>query len=222
MYGQTKSGFTKILGQIVAFRRSGSLLVSSLTLGIKTRKENVQLLGSHAQTVVGGNPVFYFIPPRQEVDAGVNAGDLVLMRLEGKTKRRQFEVGAAGGWRASSGISITHQFELFRSEVTPGVYTITPSVELGKGQYALYLARGEGMQAYIYDFTVSSACCELSRRAQAEIVPEIQSSPTTMSAGLIPTLTESDTGDGGLKQIGKNESPSVRPAGEATAEISSE
>jgi hypothetical protein len=220
MYVQTKSGFAKILGQIVAFRRSGSLLVSSLTLGIKTRKENVQLLGSHAQTVVGGNPVFYFIPPRQEVDAGVNAGDLVLMRLEGKTKRRQFEVGAAGVWRASSGISITHQFELFRSEVRPGVYTITPSVELAKGQYALYLARGEGMQAYVYDFTVSSACCELSRHAEGGRVPTVP--PSTISAGVIPTLTESDTGAGGLKKTGKNESPSVRPTGEATAEISSE
>jgi len=58
MYVQATGGFTKILGQIVAFQRTGSLLVSGLTAGIKTRKENVQLLGPHAQTVVGGKPVF--------------------------------------------------------------------------------------------------------------------------------------------------------------------
>jgi hypothetical protein len=61
-----------ILGQIVAFKRTGSLLVSGLTAGIKTRKENVQLLGPHAQTVVDGKPTLYFIPPKQEADAGVN------------------------------------------------------------------------------------------------------------------------------------------------------
>jgi hypothetical protein len=64
MYVQTTGGFTKILGQIVAFQRTGSLLVSTATLGIKTRKRNVQLLGPHSQTVVGGKPVFYFIPPK--------------------------------------------------------------------------------------------------------------------------------------------------------------
>jgi hypothetical protein len=159
MYVQTAVGFNKILGQIVAFQRSGSLLASKLTVGIKTRKENVQLLGAHAQTVVDGKPLFYFIPPKQEADAGVNAGDLVLMHLEEKAERRQFEIGAQGAWRASSGISITHQIQLFRSETKPGVYTITPAVALGQGEYALYLARGEGMSAYVYDFSVNSSCC---------------------------------------------------------------
>jgi hypothetical protein len=56
MYVQTAGGFNKILGQIVAFTRSGSLLVSGLTAGIKTRKQNVQLLGSHAPTVIDGKP----------------------------------------------------------------------------------------------------------------------------------------------------------------------
>ena len=85
------------------------------------------------------------------------------MRLEEKEERRQFEIGAQGAWRASSGISITHQIQLFRSEAKPGIYKITPAVALGKGEYALYLVRGEGMQAYVYDFSVNSLCCELSR-----------------------------------------------------------
>jgi membrane-associated protease RseP (regulator of RpoE activity) len=39
---------------------------------------------------------------------------------------------------------------------------ITTGVELKKGEYALYLARGEGMAAYVYDFRVQGA-----HRAQA-------------------------------------------------------
>jgi hypothetical protein len=213
MYVQAGDGFNKMLGQIVAFTRSGSLLVSSLTVGIKTSKANVQLLGPHAQTVIGGKPVFYFIPPRQEADAGVNAGDLVLLRLEAKPKRRQFEVGARGAWRASSGISITHQIQLFRSEAKPGIYTITPTLELGKGEYALYLARGEGMQAYVYDFSVSSSCCALTRHGgEVDTISRVQSPSTTMPAGVTA---------GGLGDAVTNASNPARSTGEATAEISS-
>lgn len=157
MYVATASGLTKILGQIVEFKRSGSKAASGLTLGIKTQKENVQLLGPHAQTLVENKPVFYFIPAKQEADAGVNAGDLIMIRLEEKSERRQFEVGAQGLWRSSSGISITHQLQLFRDEVKPGVYKITPATALDKGEYALYLARGEGMSPYVYDFSVQAA-----------------------------------------------------------------
>ena len=154
MYLATQSGFTKILGQIVTFKRSGSLLVSGATAGIKTRKENVQLPGPHAQTVVEGKPVFYFIPAKQEAEAGVNAGDLILIQLEEKKERRQFEIGAQGLWRGSSGISLAHQVQILRSEEKPGVYKVTPAAALNKGEYALYLPRGHGTEPYVYDFSV--------------------------------------------------------------------
>ena len=153
MYVQTASGVTKIIGQAVTFQRSGSRLVSGVTVGIKSRKVNVQLLGARAQTVVGGEPTFYFIPAKQEADIGVNAGDLTLIRLEEKKDRRQFEVGAEGAWRASSGISITHQIQLFRSEENTGAYKLTPGLTLQEGEYALYIIRGEGMSPYVYDFS---------------------------------------------------------------------
>ena len=165
MYLATTNNFTKILGQIVDFRRTGSLLVSDLTAGIKTNKTNVQLLGAHAQTVTSSRPEFYFIPAKQEADAGVNAGDFILIHLEQKPERRQFEIAARGAWRASSGISITHQIQLTRSEVTAGVYKILPADGLAEGEYGLYLSRGEGMAPYIFDFSVQNeprgnrSCC---------------------------------------------------------------
>jgi hypothetical protein len=154
MYLVTQNGNTKILGQIVDFERSGSLLASKVTLGVKSHKANAQLLGAHSQTASAGTPQFYFIPAKQEADAGVNAGDLIMIRLEEKGDRRQFEVGAEGDWRASKGISLTHQIQLNRSEVKAGVYKIAPAVELSRGEYGLYLARGEGLAPYIYDFSI--------------------------------------------------------------------
>ena len=152
MYVESAGGFTKIIGQIAEFKRSGSALVSHATVGIKSQKENIQLLGPHAQTVVPSQPVFYFIPAKQEADAGVNAGDLILVRLEEKTERRQFEIAAHGAWRSSAGISLTHQVQILRSEVKTSVYRLAPATALGKGEYALYLSRGEGMAPYVYDF----------------------------------------------------------------------
>ena len=152
MYVEASGGLTKIIGQIAEFKRSGSSFVSHATVGIKSQKENIQLLGPHAQTVVSSQPVFYFIPAKQEADAGVNAGDLILVRLEEKTERRQFEIATHGAWRSSAGISLTHQVQISRSEVKTGVYKITPAMALSKGEYALYLSRGEGMAPYVYDF----------------------------------------------------------------------
>ena len=152
MYVETPGGLTKIIGQIAEFKRSGSSFASHATIGIKSQKENIQLLGPHSQTVVSPQPVFYFIPAKQEADAGVNAGDLILVRLEEKTERRQFEIAAHGAWRSSAGISLTHQVQILRSEVKTGIYKITPAMALNRGEYALYLSRGEGMAPYVYDF----------------------------------------------------------------------
>ena len=172
MYVSTGDGFTKIIGQIAEFTRTGSRLVSGATIGIKSAKVNIQLPGAHAQTIVSAEPVFYFIPPKQEAAAGVNAGDLILIRLEEKSQRRQFEIGAAGLFRASSGISLTHQIQILRSEAAPGIYAITPAAELNRGEYALYLARGEGMAAYVYDFGVHSTSSAHSLRVARSPVAE--------------------------------------------------
>jgi hypothetical protein len=109
MYIEATGAYTKIIGQIAEFKRSGSRLVSNATVGLKSQKQNIQLLGPHAEMVVSSRPVFYFVPAKQEADAGVNAGDLILIRLEEKAERRQFEIAAHGAWRSSSGISLTHQ-----------------------------------------------------------------------------------------------------------------
>lgn len=154
VYLKTETSQTSIIGQVVDFHRTGSLFASRMTFGIKSAKINVQLPGAHAQVVTAPTPVFLFIPAQKEADAGVTVGDLVLIRLEKHGDRRQFEVGAVGADRASSGISITHQIEALRSEDQPGVYRLVPAKPLAPGEYALYLVRGEGLPPFVYDFTV--------------------------------------------------------------------
>jgi hypothetical protein len=201
MYVVTPAGKTKIVGQIVTFTRSGSRVVSRLTVGIKTRKENIQILGAHAQTVTDASPVFYFIPAKQESESGVNAGDVILVHLEEKSKRRQFEVGAEGLLRKSSGITLTHQIQLFRSEDRPGIYEIVPATPLKKGEYALYVARGNGLAAYIYDFSVEREYSGMIPTFQPKITTRGEPSnpiPTTPSPNPSKPAGAAETGNAGL------------------------
>jgi hypothetical protein len=186
MYFEVAGGLTKIIGQIAEFKRSGSALVSHATVGIKSQKENIQLLGPHAETVVSSRPVFFFVPAKQEADAGVNAGDLILIRLEEKSERRQFEIAAHGAWRSSSGISLTHQVQLFRSEVKSGIYKIVPATALSRGEYALYLSRGEGMAAYVYDFSAQ----DVHTSSSSTLVPDSEPPAPVAKSETLPSTTE--------------------------------
>lgn len=143
-----------ILGQAITFERTGSRMVSALTFHIKAAHDNIQLPGRHAQTVTGPEPVFDFIPSEREKENGVTAGDLVLIKLDVHGDRRQIEVAAGGAGRGSAGVSITHQVAAVRSELAPGRYEIKPASALKPGEYALYLQRGEGLPAMLYDFSV--------------------------------------------------------------------
>ncbi len=53
-------------------------------------------------------------------------------------------------------MSITHQLQALRSEPISGVYEITPADQLAVGEYAVYLQRGEGLPALLYDFSVQN------------------------------------------------------------------
>jgi hypothetical protein len=127
--------FTKIIGQIVGFKRTGSKLVSGVTWHIKSEKVNIQLLGPNAQNIHSSRPAFYFIPAKQEADTGVNAGDLVLIRLAEKSKRKQFEIAAKGRFRSRSGVTLIHQIQLLGSEMTTGVYAVAPATALQRGEF---------------------------------------------------------------------------------------
>jgi hypothetical protein len=188
MYFEAAGSLTKIIGQIAEFKRSGSALVSHATAGIKSQKENIQLLGPHAETVVSSRPVFFFVPAKQEADAGVNAGDLILIRLEEKPERRQFEIAAHGAWRSSSGISLTHQVQLFRSEVKSNIYKVAPATTLIRGEYALYLSRGEGMAAYVYDFSV-----QVAPTSSTSAAPPTPAAKSELLTSTTETTTAEDT-----------------------------
>lgn len=94
LYVLTGQAQTKILGQPVTFKRTGSKLASGLN--IKAEHDIVQIPGAHAQTMTGSKPVFAFVPSRQETPNGMSADGLLLISLEVNGDRRQIDIAAGG------------------------------------------------------------------------------------------------------------------------------
>lgn len=154
LYYWHEDKITRVEGRAVSFARTGSLLSSAATMGIKSRKTNAQIPGSHADMAVSSTAVFYYRIPSAGEAAGGSVGDLVLVKLRVHGSRRQFEMGAAGMGRMSSGISIRSQLDFKRTEVSSGLYRAVPADPLPPGQYAFYLFRGYDLPGFVYDFMV--------------------------------------------------------------------
>jgi len=91
-----------------------------------------------------------------------------------------------------------------------------PALELGKGEYALYLARGEGMQAYVYDFSINST--RGHHLDGFEAASAAQSTPGTDVAG----AAKIDNRGVSLSSRETTGISLLHSAGEASAEISSD
>ncbi len=154
LYYQASKGLVPIEGQVISFARTGSLVSSAATFGIKSRKINVQILGERSTHTTDSRPVFYYRAASGSESVGGSAGDLVLVRMSKKHNRRQFEVAAGGAWRGSQGISIRSQLQVVRKQVEAGLYQLTPGENLRPGEYAFYLFRGYDLPGYVYDFSV--------------------------------------------------------------------
>ena len=66
MYIEVSGGLTKIIGQIAEFKRSGSLLVSDITVGIKTKKRISNYWDRTRKTSFPRSRFFTLCPPSRK------------------------------------------------------------------------------------------------------------------------------------------------------------
>jgi hypothetical protein len=154
LYYQASNRLVPIEGQVISFARTGSRLSSTVTFGIKSAKMNVQLLGKTSAHNTVSKPLFYYRAAEGAEAAGGSAGDLLLVKMSVKHNRRQFEIGAAGAWRASQGISIRSQLQVTRKRMESDLYRLAPAQQLKPGEYGLFLFRGYDLPGFVYDFSV--------------------------------------------------------------------
>jgi hypothetical protein len=155
--------FTALDGQNIAQAKMGGRWASMGTMGLKSKHWNAYVRGPQARVrITTRRPVFYVY-----VLEGNNASDYVLVKLDKKDDRRQFEVGSIGGLVGGKSGLRDENMRAFDSErVALRTYKITVKEDLAPGEYGFFLAQSQQMaqggggetagnaQGRLYDFSV--------------------------------------------------------------------
>jgi len=155
--------------------KTGGILSSSLTYGIKKAKMKAVIPGPHASIRTSDpQPVFYFYFEDKAAGLGKSPwatgggvsspNQFVLVNVESKEKNRETIIAEFGALGASSG---THEKSMtaFKSEkLRTGLYKVTPAGDMKPGEYC-FMVSSAGMGAYgagaagaaqIFDFGITS------------------------------------------------------------------
>lgn len=155
--------FIFIEGQNVSQAKIGGRAAHYFSYGIASKHWNGVVSGPTSRNKVKENrPVFYLYVPE-------NSGpqDYVLVKLDKKDDRREFEVGKIGGWgggKSGTKDSKRQGFEFER--VAARTYKLVINDELKPGEYGLFYQSGSAIagtghdqmagaaQGRIFDFTI--------------------------------------------------------------------
>lgn len=165
VYWKDGGNFVLIQGQTISQSKVGGRAANVLTYGIK---------GVHWDAFVNGNtssnrvrelrPTFYLYVPD-----GSSAADYVLLKLNRKGDRREFEIGSFGAWLGGrSGVNRDKEVPFKSDHVGIRIYRVSLNSDLKPGEYAFFMgtgqqsatggqmAKGAGGAATgrVYDFTI--------------------------------------------------------------------
>jgi len=163
-----KDGHTFVFfgGQALSEAKAGGRAGSFFTEGIKSQHWDAVLNGPTSKNrVKDRRPVFYFYVPD-----GDSADDFVLLKLNRKGDRREFQIGTFGGIGAGkSGVKRDKEFAFEAQHVGIRAYKVTLASDLKPGEYAFFLgtsqssmmssgrgtnSSGGAASGRIYDFNV--------------------------------------------------------------------
>jgi hypothetical protein len=152
VYWKNGAAFILIQGQAITQAKAGGRAASYFTYGIRGQHWDATLNGATSNNVVKDRrPLFYFYVPE-----GTDATDYVLIKLEKKSDRREFQVGSFGGiGGGKSGVKKEKEISFKSEHVGIRIYKITVESELKPGEYAFFM--GTGTQANMSAGRVSSS-----------------------------------------------------------------
>jgi hypothetical protein len=152
--------------------KTGGLLASALTYGIKKVKWNAVVRGAGARLrVAEARPVFYLSfeqrgsglshsgPFTGWLSGASSPNEFILARMTGKPTERRLVVGEAGAFGASSGTRSKDTVDFEYTRVRPGLYRVQPTSNLEPGEYCFFYAAGTsiaGNMGKLFDFGVDA------------------------------------------------------------------
>jgi hypothetical protein len=151
IYWKDGAKFVPIEGHALSQAKVGGRGGSYLTYGMRSQHWDATLNGSTSTNrVKDRRPLFYFYVPD-----GSSSSDFVLIKLEKKEDRREFQVGSFGGVTAGkSGVKRDKEIPFTAEHVAIRTFRVTVDRDLAPGEYAFFM--GTSQQAMMSSGTISS------------------------------------------------------------------
>jgi hypothetical protein len=140
VYWRDGASFVLIEGQALSRAKVGGRAGSFFTDGMRSEHWDAYLEGPTSKNrVKDRQPHFYLYVPD-----GISAADYVLIHLEKKGNRREFQVGSFGGMSAGkSGVKRDKEVPFTAEHIAIRTYKITLGSDLKPGEYAFFQGTGE-------------------------------------------------------------------------------
>ncbi len=159
---------TQLAPNVSAQNRTGGMFTSGLTYGIGKVKIKSNLPGrSAALQIKDTQPVFYFYLDITTGGLNTSSGvpstpnEFAMIRFNQRSDNREVTIGKANAFGAKGGLSDEYVVQFNAQDMGNGVFKVTPSTPLQKGEYAFYLINSgnsnasSAVGAKFFDFGVN-------------------------------------------------------------------
>ena len=139
VYWKDRANFVLIQGQALTNTKAGGKAGSLFTNGMRNQHWDATIEGPTSKNVVRErHPSFYLYVPD-----GSDAADYVLLKLNKKGDRREFQVGSFGGITGGkSGVKKDKELGFKADHVGIRMYKVTLESDLKTGEYAFFMGTG--------------------------------------------------------------------------------
>ena len=139
VYWKNGSAFTLIQGRAIDQAKVGGRAGSYFTDGIRNQHWDAYIEGPTSENIVKErHPFFYLYVPD-----GSDASDYVLIKLNKKGDRREFQIGSFGGVTGGkSGVKRDKEVPCKAEHVAIRTYRVTLDEDLKPGEYAFFMGTG--------------------------------------------------------------------------------
>jgi hypothetical protein len=140
VYWKNANAFERIEGQAISQAKVGGKAGSMFTYGMRNEHWDAYLNGPQSKNVIQDRlPLFYIYVPD-----GASASDFVLISLEKKGDRREFQIGSFGGLTGGkSGVKRDKEVPFTAEHAGIRTYKIKLDAAMKPGEYAFFMGTGQ-------------------------------------------------------------------------------
>ena len=140
VYWKNNNAFVRIEGQAISQAKVGGKAGSMFTYGMRNEHWDAYLNDPQSKNVINDRqPVFYIYVPD-----GASSSDFVLISLEKKGNRREFQIGSFGGITGGkSGVKRDKEVAFTAEHAGIRTYKIKLDASMKPGEYAFFMGTGQ-------------------------------------------------------------------------------